>query len=239
MEIFIDTADLNEIQVAHSWGCISGVTTNPKIAASQKQSYNFNERILEICDLVKGPLSVEVIAENAADMLKEARTYASWNDQIVVKIPMSKEGLQVTSLLERKENIRVNLTAIMATNQALLAALSGATYASIFYGRISDLGYDPCTVIAETSALYKSGGLSTKIIVGSIRNMLDINKAFLAGANILTVPFKFLKQMTENPKTEQTIREFNDSWKEMREKNLIQLDQDHQLAERTLTFVNK
>ncbi len=239
MEIFIDTADLNEIKEAYSWGCISGVTTNPKIAASQKESYNFQERILEICDLVKGPLSVEVVSEDAQGMIREAKTYASWNQNVVVKIPMGKEGLQVTSILERQENIRVNLTAIMATNQAILAALSGATYASIFYGRISDMGYDPCTVIAETSALYKSRGIPTKIIVGSIRNMLDINKALLAGADILTVPFKFLKQMTENPKTEQTIREFNDSWKEMREKNLIQLDEDHQFAERILTLIKK
>jgi len=239
MEIFVDTADLNEIQEAYSWGCISGVTTNPKIAASQKESYNFQERILEICDLVKGPLSVEVISEDTEGMIQEAKTYASWNPNVVVKIPMGKVGLRVTAILERQENIRVNLTAIMATNQAILASLSGATYASIFYGRISDMGYDPCTVIAETSALYKSRGIPTKIIVGSIRNMLDINKAFLAGADILTVPFKFLKQMTENPRTEQTIREFNDSWKQMREKNLIQLDEDHQLAERILTFVNK
>lgn len=239
MEIFIDSADLNEIKEASGWGCISGVTTNPKIAASQKESYNFKERVLEITNLVPGPLSVEVVSENSEGMLKEAKTYASWNPNVVVKIPMSREGLTVTSILEREENIRINITAIMATNQAILAALSGATYASIFYGRISDMGYDPCTVIAETSALYKSRGLSTKIIVGSIRNLLDINKAFLAGADIVTVPFKFLKQMTENPRTEQTIREFNDSWREMREKNLIQLDEDHQFAERILTLVHK
>jgi transaldolase len=239
MEIFIDSADLNEIKEAYRWGCISGVTTNPKIAASQTESYNFKKRLLEITDLVPGPLSVEVVSEDSEGMLKEAKTYASWNPNVVVKIPMSKEGLAVTSILEREENIRVNVTAIMATNQAILAALSGTTYASIFYGRISDMGYDPCSVIAETSALYKSRGLSTKIIVGSIRNMLDINKALLAGADILTVPFKFLKQMTENPKTEQTIREFNDSWREMREKKLIQLDEEHQFAERILTLVHK
>ncbi|OGC92685.1 MAG: hypothetical protein A2142_03420 [candidate division Zixibacteria bacterium RBG_16_48_11] len=239
MEIFIDSADLGEIQQAHSWGCITGVTTNPKIAASQKQSYNFKDRILQIAGLVKYPLSVEVIPEDISGMLEEAKLYASWNENIVVKIPMSKEGLEVTSILEREENIRVNLTAIMATNQAILAALSGASYASIFYGRISDLGYDPGLVIAETSSLYKSRGVQTKIIVGSIRSMLDVNKAFLAGADIVTVPFRFLKQMAEHPQTEQTIKEFNDSWREMRAKNLIHLEDGSVSRPATLALVSK
>lgn len=239
MEIFLDSADLNEIKEAYSWGCITGVTTNPKIAASQKENYNFKERILEIAGQVKCPLSVEVISEDIPGMLQEAKLYASWDDHVVVKIPMSKEGLKVTSILEREENIRVNVTAIMATNQAILAALSGATYASIFYGRISDMGYDPGAVIAETSSLYKSPGIGTKIIVGSIRNMLDVNKAFLAGADIVTVPFKFLRQMTENLKTEQTVKEFNDSWREMREKNLIQMEDGSRPSPARFTLVAK
>lgn len=239
MEIFIDSADLSEIQQAHSWGCITGVTTNPKIAASEKQSYNFKDRILQIADLVRYPLSVEVVSEDISGMLEEAKLYASWNENIVVKIPMGKEGLRVTSILERDENIRVNLTAIMATNQAILAALCGASYASIFYGRISDLGYDPSLVIAETSSLYKSRGVQTKIIVGSIRSMIDVNKAFLAGADIVTVPFRFLKQMTEHLQTEQTIKEFNDSWREMRAKNLIHLEDGAVSRPATLTFVSK
>ncbi|MCI0531404.1 MAG: hypothetical protein L0Y74_05600 [candidate division Zixibacteria bacterium] len=235
MELFIDTADVNEIQEAFSWGCISGVTTNPKIAASQKESYNFQERITGIAESTKVPLSVEVISEDAEGMLAEAKTYAGWHPNIVVKIPMGAEGLKVTSILERSENIPVNVTAIMATNQAILAGLSGASYTSIFYGRIADQGYEPLEVISQTSQLYKSRGLKTKIIVGSVRNMLDINKSFLAGADIVTVPFKFLKQMAHNLKTEETITEFNDSWKKMREQNLIQLDGDHK--NRPVTFV--
>src|SRR3972149_8372157 len=115
MEIFIDSADMQEIKEAYSWGCISGVTTNPKIAASQKQSYNFQERILEICDLVKGPLSVEVVSEDAEGMIREAKTYAAWNQNVVVKIPMGKEGLQVTSILERQEKNPGTVTATMRT----------------------------------------------------------------------------------------------------------------------------
>jgi len=234
MELYIDTANIQEIKEALSWGCITGATTNPKIMSNEKGGYSFKEKIQEIVDLVKKPVSVEVTEEDFQGMVDEAKIYASWHENIVIKIPMGIEGLKAVAQLEKYENVKTNVTAIMATNQAILAALSGASYASIFYGRVSDMGYDPVGVIKETSALYKELNIGTKLIVGSIRTILDVNKALIAGADIVTVPFPILKKMTQNPKTEETVKEFNSIWKEMKEKGLIRLDQE--IPARKLTF---
>jgi transaldolase len=239
MELFIDTANVEEIKEAISWGCISGATTNPMIMSKEKGGYNFHDKIMKIVEIVRNPVSVEVTEEDVNGMIREAKTYASWHPQITIKIPMGIDGLKAVSILEKQENVRTNVTAIMATNQALLAALSGATYASIFYGRVSDMGYDPTEVISQTAKLYETGNIKTKIIVGSIRNMLDINKALLAGADIVTVPFKFLKQMTQNLKTQETVKEFNGIWREMKEKGLIRLDVEEKIASPSLTLVGK
>jgi transaldolase len=234
MELYIDTANIQEIKEALSWGCITGATTNPKIMSNEKGGYSFREKILEIVELVKRPVSVEVTEEDFQGMVDEAKIYASWHENIVIKIPMGIEGLKAVTQLEKIERVKTNVTAIMATNQAILAALSGASYASIFYGRVSDMGYDPVGVIKETSALYKELNIGTKLIVGSIRTILDVNKALLAGADIVTVPFPILKKMTQNPKTEETVREFNSIWKEMKEKGLIRLEE--KIPARKLTF---
>lgn len=223
MQIFIDTANVEEIKEAVSWGCISGATTNPKIMSLEKGGYSFQKKIEEILRIVKNPVSVEVTAEDFEGMVREAEEYASWDENIVIKIPMSKEGLKAVNVLE-KEGIKTNVTAIMAINQAILAALSGASYVSIFYGRVCDMGYDAFEVIKRTSELFRSCQVPSKIIVGSIRTLLDINRAFLAGADIVTVPFKFLKMMTENLQTEVTVREFNNIWKEMREAGAIRIE---------------
>ena len=237
MELFIDTANLDEIKEAASWGVITGATTNPKIISKEGEVGDLKEKILEITNIGNFPLSVESTAEDYLGMVEEAKEYASWHENIVIKIPMGIEGLKAVNILEREEHIKTNVTAIMATNQALLAALAGATYASIFYGRVADCGYDPLTVIKDTSQLFEAKNLKTKIIVGSVRNMLDINKALLAGADIVTVPFQFLKKMAANLKTEQTIREFNDVWRDMKEKGLIRLRTRERAS--ILTLVNK
>jgi len=239
MELYIDTANIQEIKEALSWGCITGATTNPKIMSNEKGGYSFKDKILEIVELVKEPVSVEVTEEDFQGMVDEAKIYASWHENIVIKIPMGIEGLKAVTQLEKFEGVKTNVTAIMATNQAILAALSGASYASIFYGRISDMGYDPVGVIKETSALYKELNIGTKLIVGSIRTILDVNKAFLAGADIVTVPFPILKKMTQNPKTEETIKEFNSIWKEMKEKGLIKLDQETPARKLTFALANE
>lgn len=223
MQIFIDTANVEEIKEAISWGCISGATTNPKIMSLEKAGYSFQEKIQEILKIVKNPVSVEVTTEDFEGMIKEAEEYASWDENIVIKIPMGKEGLKAVNVLE-KEGIKTNVTAVMAINQAILASLSGASYVSIFYGRVCDMGYDAFEVIKNTSELFRIHQIPSKIIVGSIRTLLDINRAFLAGADIVTVPFKFLKMMSENLQTEVTVREFNNIWKEMRESGAITVE---------------
>jgi transaldolase len=223
MELFIDTANLDEIREAASWGVISGATTNPKIFSNEKEIGDFREKVLEITEIGDFPLSVESTAEDHLGMVEEAKEYASWHQNIVIKIPMGIEGLKAVSILEKKERVKTNVTAIMSTNQAVLASLAGATYASIFYGRVADCGYEPLTVIEDTAQLYAAQNVKTKIIVGSVRNMLDISKALLAGADIVTVPFQFLKKMASNLKTEATIKEFNDIWKDLRQRGLVKL----------------
>jgi len=239
MELFIDTANIEEIRQACSWGCITGATTNPKIMSKEEKGYSFKEKIQQILDLVKNPVSVEVTGDDSGSMVEEAKEYASWDENIVIKIPMGIEGLKAVNVLEREYGIKTNVTAIMATNQAILAALSSASYASIFYGRVCDLGYDAYEVIQRTSQLFKQHKVKTKIIVGSVRTLLDINRAFQAGADIVTVPFKFLKMMTRNLQTEATITEFNKIWKEMKETGAIKLETQKRVAPTTLSFVKR
>ena len=238
MELFIDTANLEQIKEAVSWGVITGATTNPKIFSCEKEIGDLKEKVLEIFEIGNFPLSLETTSEDHLGMVEEAKEYASWHENIVIKIPMGIEGLKAVNILERKEMIKTNVTAIMATNQAILASLAGASYASLFYGRIADSGYDPLFVIKDVSQLFKAENLKTKLIVGSIRNMLDITKAFLAGADIVTVPFDFLKKMATNLKTEETIREFNNIWKEMREKGQVRV-KTKPTAPNRLTLVRK
>lgn len=240
MQIFIDTANIEEIREACSWGCVAGATTNPKIMSHEEAGYSFKEKIQDIMEIVRNPVSVEVTAEDWRGMVEEAREYASWDENIVIKIPMGQEGLKAVNALERQENIRTNVTAIMATNQAILAALSGASYASIFFGRISDMGYDAAQVVKQTSQLFGMHQIQTKIIVGSVRSLMDINRAFLAGADIVTVPYKLLKMMTTNPKTEATVEEFNNIWREMRESGAIKLETEKErVSASSLSFVRR
>ena len=210
MRLFIDTANVKEVRDAVRWGVVAGATTNPKILSGEGSGFDLRDRVLEIADLVRGPVSVEVLAETPAEMLDEAREYASWHENVVVKIPMSIESMGVVSKLE-KDGISTNVTALMSTSQAVLASLAGASYVSIFYGRISDLGTDPTPVIRDSAELLHANS-RTQIIIGSIRNLMDITRSFLAGADILTVPHSFLKQMAHHPKTVETIQEFNTAW---------------------------
>lgn len=225
MSIFVDSADLNEIKEMVSWGIISGCTTNPAIAAKAvngKGKYNFKERILEIIDVVRGPVSVELLSLDLKEMLNEAKTYNSWNKEyIIIKVPLTEEGLKAINVLENKEGIKTNATCIMSFNQAYLAALSGATYVSIFAGRIRDMGYDAELVIRDTAEFIKAKNLKSKIITGSIRHLMDVNEAFKSGAHIVTVTPEVLRKMVFNPRTQETIAEFNAKWKEMKEKGMI------------------
>ena len=224
MEIFIDTVEVSEVKEAVSWGVVSGVTTNPKLVSSLKGKISLKDKILEIIKLCDGPISVEVTSDDFDGMVTEAKRYSSWHSNIVIKIPMGIEGLKAVKVLERDCDIRTNVTAIMASNQAVLAALAGATYISIFFARIGDMGYDATDVISTIAGLLKTSNLKAKIISGSIRHLMDINRSFEAGADIVTVPFNFLKQMSQNPRTTETISEFNNLWKGMKEKGLLSSD---------------
>ncbi|MDP3920125.1 MAG: transaldolase family protein [Candidatus Omnitrophota bacterium] len=209
MELFIDTANIDEIREIARWGVIRGVTTNPKIFA--KEGVDLRTRVEEILEIVSGPLSVEVTTNDPAEMIIEAQKLAAWSKHIVVKLPMSPAGLEAASVLKNK-GIKTNVTAIMTVNQAMLAASAGATYASIFYSRISDLGHDGLDVIRQSAQLFKQSNFTTKIIVGSIRLLTQINDAALAGADIITVPYKFFPALAYHPQTELTIQEFLNAW---------------------------
>jgi len=219
VEIFLDTASVKEIREILPWGIVSGVTTNQKIFLAEK-GVNFRDRVFEILSLVDGPLSVELTKTAGRDdeLVDEAREYSSWNPKnVVIKVPMFGDGrgLRIVNRL-RKENIKTNMTCMMATNQVLLAAKVGATYASIFFNRVRDSGGDPVRVIEESKRIIEEGGFSTRIIVGSIRKPEDLNEAAVAGAHIITIPYKILMQMPFHQKTEDTIKEFDQAWLEFK-----------------------
>jgi len=218
MEIFLDTASVEEIKAILPWGIISGVTTNQKIFSVEK-GVNFRQRILEILALMDGPLSVELTKTSGIDeeLVKEAQEYASWNPNIVIKVPMwgDGRGLKIAHKLHEL-GIKTNMTCMMTTNQVMLATKVGATYASIFFNRVKDSGGDPVKVIQESKRIIEEGGFKTKIIVGSIRKPEDVNEAAVAGAHVITIPYKILIQMPHHWKTEETIKEFDQAWLEFK-----------------------
>jgi transaldolase len=213
MALFIDSTDPQEIADISRWGVISGVTTNPLIFAREAKDADLRGRIQEILDVSTGDVSVELTTETEKEMLQEALAYSEWHPtRICIKVPMSETGMKVLSALVRR-SIKTNLTVLMAANQAYLGALAGATYVSLFAGRITDMGYDPRPVIAETRTLIDREGLGSKIIVGSIRSMFDVNVALGAGAHIVTVSPPILRKMAHHPRTVETVEEFNRAWR--------------------------
>jgi transaldolase len=210
--LFLDSSDPAEIKALFSWGVLAGVTTNPLILAREAPTSGLEHRIRQVLAASSGPVSVELTAESEGAMLEEARGYHAWDPtRICVKVPFGEAGLKVTHALA-KAGVRTNVTCVMSFNQAYLAALAGGTYVSIFSGRIRDMGYDARAVIAETRAQLDREELKTRIIVGSIRHLADVNEALGAGAHVVTVPPPILRRMLHNPKTEETIREFNAAW---------------------------
>jgi len=213
-EIFLDTASLVEIEELASWGLADGVTTNQKIFLSEG-GVNFKKRVQDICRVVNGPVSVETTSHEVEDLLAEAREYASWDKNVVVKVAMSADGkgLQVVHQLA-KERIRTNMTLMMTYNQLLLAAKAGASFVSLFYNRSKEAGEDPVKIIRDFVATAKESGLKARLIVGSIRTPEDVATAFAAGAHIVTIPSKILRQMPFNKRTEETREEFDKAWQE-------------------------
>lgn len=215
MKIFIDTANVNEIKEAESWGILSGVTTNPSLIA--KEGKNFVEVVREITSIVDGPISAEVISLEHEGMLKEARELAKIHENIVIKVPMTIEGLKAVKVLAG-ESIKTNVTLVFSAAQALLAAKAGATYVSPFVGRVDDVGIDGMRLIEDIVRIFDNYGIETEIIAASIRHPLHAVDAALAGAHISTIPFKVLEQMTKHPQTDLGIEKFLSDWKKVPQK---------------------
>ncbi len=215
MEIFADTASLKDLKELLSWGIISGCTTNPKICATE--GVDFKKRMKEILQLVKGPVSIEVTTNDYELMLEEAKEYSSWGGNVVVKVPMNVSGLRAVKTL-KETGIKTNVTACMSAKQAILPALAGADYVSIFWARIEDMGYNAQTVAEDTVKAFKDSNVESKIILGSFRQISHINRAILTGAHILTITPDIIRNMVVNPKTTETIQEFLDYWEEFKKK---------------------
>ena len=210
--IFLDSSDPKEIKDITAWGVLSGITTNPLIIAKEAGNVDLEKRIREIIAVSTGDVSVELTTETEGAMLEEAAKYHAWNPKrICIKVPFSEIGLHVLHKLVQK-GVHTNVTCLMSFNQAYLASLAGATYVSLFSGRVRDMGYDVKPVIQETRNILDREKLASKIIVGSVRHMMDVNEALQCGAHILTVPPAILRKMLWNPRTDETIREFNTAW---------------------------
>jgi transaldolase len=214
MKIFLDTADIEEIRVAARWGVLDGVTTNPTLYAKVGGA-SYESILEEICKLTSGPVSAEVVAEDVEGMLKEGRHFAKIAPNIVVKIPMSEEGLEAMSRLA-EEGISTNCTLIFSANQGLLAAKAGASLLSPFVGRLDDINEDGMTVIRDLVNIVEIHGLESEVLAASMRNPLHMTQAALAGAHIATVPFKVLQQMVHHPLTDKGIVQFRADWEKAR-----------------------
>ena len=213
MALFLDSSEPRQIKEIFSWGVVCGVTTNPLIISREAGDVDLEQRIREICEVSRGPVSVELTTEAEKEMLEEALFYHSWNtDRICIKVPFSESGLKVLHHLVGR-GVVTNMTCMMSFNQMYLAALAGATYVSIFGGRVRDMGYDVRSIVRETRNILDREGLASQIIYGSVRHLMDVNEALQDGAHIVTVPPPILRNMLYNPRTESTIREFNDAWK--------------------------
>lgn len=209
MKLFLDTAEIDDIRTGVRWGVVDGVTTNPTLFAKVGGSYD--EVLRQICRITSGPVSAEVIADDVEGMLREARHFATLAPNIVVKIAMSENGLEVISKLA-EEGIRTNCTLIFSANQGLLAAKAGATYLSPFVGRFDDINEDGMTVIRELADILSLHDLDAEIITASVRHPRHVTDAALAGAQIATVPFKVLRQMVHHPLTDRGIEQFKADW---------------------------
>ncbi len=215
MKFFIDTANINEIKEAHSMGMVDGVTTNPSLIA--KEGRDFKEIIQEICAVVDGPISAEVISLDAEGMVKEARDLAAMHANIVVKIPMTVDGLKATRQLAQEE-IKTNVTLVFSPLQALMAAKAGATFVSPFIGRLDDLSQEGLLLVEQIVEIYSNYAFDTEIIVASVRNPLHVLDSALIGADIATIPFDVLAKLAAHPLTDKGIKAFLDDWEKSQTK---------------------
>jgi len=212
MKFFIDTADVNEIREAHELGLVDGVTTNPSLIA--KSGRKFEEVINEITGIVDGPISAEVISLEHEGMIREALELTKIHRNIVIKLPMTPEGLKATKTLSGK-GIKTNVTLIFTPLQALLAAKAGATYVSPFVGRLDDISQNGMTIIEEIRTIFDNYGMSAEIIVASIRNPIHVLDSALIGADVATIPYSVMMQLAKHPLTDAGIKKFLEDWEKV------------------------
>ncbi|AHM55671.1 transaldolase Tal [Peptoclostridium acidaminophilum DSM 3953] len=215
MIFFIDTANVDEIREVNSWGVLDGVTTNPTLVA--KEGRDFQEVIKEITSIVDGPVSAEVISLKAEGMIEEARELSKIHSNVVIKVPMTDEGLKAVKVLS-KEGIKINVTLVFSANQALLAAKAGASYVSPFVGRLDDVGNRGMDVIEDIVRIFDTYGIDTQVIAASIRHPQHVTEAALAGSHIATVPYGVFKNMLKHPLTDTGIERFLADWEKATQK---------------------
>ncbi|MDH7508446.1 MAG: fructose-6-phosphate aldolase [Methanomassiliicoccales archaeon] len=212
MKIFIDSANIEQIKEVASWGILDGVTTNPTLVAKEKT--DFKSLIKQICDIVDGPISVEAISLTTDEMINEARSLASIHKNIVVKIPMTEEGLKATKRLS-EEGIRVNMTLVFSPAQALFAAKAGAKYISPFVGRLDDVGHNGMELVGQILDILDNYDFESEVIVASVRHPGHVIEAAMMGAHIATVPYDVLKKMFRHPLTDVGIERFLKDWEKV------------------------
>ena len=212
MKFFIDTANIEEIKEANDMGMVDGVTTNPSLIA--KEGRDFEEVVKEICQIVDGPVSAEVISTDTAGMLKEARHLATLHENIVIKIPMTIDGLKAVRALS-KEGIKTNVTLVFSPLQALMAAKAGASYVSPFVGRLDDISQEGMLLVEQIVEIYSNYAYDTEVIVASVRNPLHVLDSALMGADIATIPFNVLSKLAAHPLTDKGLAAFLADWEKM------------------------
>ncbi|MFB3915862.1 MAG: fructose-6-phosphate aldolase [Terriglobales bacterium] len=213
MKFFIDTANLNEIREAAALGILDGVTTNPSLIA--KEGKPFQETILQICDVVDGPVSVEVTAVDQGGMCQQAREYAAWHRNVVVKLPTTRDGIKACKCLTA-DGIKTNLTLCFSPTQALLVAKAGATYVSPFVGRLDDISHDGSALVRQIVKIFENYNYKTQVLAASIRHPLHVVEAALAGAHVATIPWKVLDQMFNHPLTDKGLAAFLKDWEKVK-----------------------
>jgi transaldolase len=216
MQIFLDTANIEQIRQAARLGVISGVTTNPSLVSKEGRA-DYEAVVKEICSIIPGPVSAEVLVENANDMIEQAPKIAAWAPNVVVKIPATTAGLEAISTLSKKK-VKLNMTLCFSLNQAILGALAGATYVSPFVGRLDDIGEDGMGLVSDIVDVFEYYQFDTQVIAASIRHAQHCVAAAQAGAHIATVPYKVLMQMMQHPLTDIGVARFQDDWQRLSKK---------------------
>jgi transaldolase len=216
MKIFLDTANLDEIRQAASLGVLDGVTTNPSLMAREDGS-DYDETLKEICEIVRGPVSAEVVADEANEMIRQGRAFAKLSEHIVVKIPLLPEGMKAVKVLA-SEDIKTNVTLCFSANQGLMAAKAGATYISPFIGRLDDAGIDGMQVVADLVEIYERYAFPTQVLAASVRHPMHVLESARLGADVATVPYKVFMQLFRHPLTDVGIDLFNKDWAKVMER---------------------